>query len=189
MRVCKSFWAEKTGNATNDGNKYGIFECTDGRYLQGDYIRPVNTSDTCVYNFTLKNGTDYHPEETARCGYNSDGNHYCPKRRSKADYGNLNEADASTWTTFTNINCHFNSTIQYCRNIEDNAIYSLAYRLAMKNELENQNYYPLIAKNDRCVGDAIETTKNYYRVIDSAYGPMVTYLVLVAGFFALVSLY
>ena len=181
MRVCKSFWAEKTGNATNDNNKYGIYECTDGRYLQGSYERPVNESDTCVYNFTLRNGTDYHPEEVAKCGYNADGNHYCPKRRSKTDYGTLNDADVLTWNSFTSVKCHFNSTIQYCRDIEDNGVISLAYRLAMKNEMENHGFYHLIAKNDRCVWDAIETTKNYYRVIDSAYGTMLTYFALVTG--------
>ena len=190
MRVCKSFWAEKTGNQTADNNRYGIFECTNGRYLEnGGYERALNESDTCAYNFTLADGTDYRVEEVASCGYNSEGTHFCPKRRSRNEYSSLNEADAGTWNTFTNVNCHVNSTIQYCRGIEDNSIYSIAYRLFLKNEMETQNYYPLIAKNDRCVGDSIETTKNYYRVIDSAYGTMITYFTLVAGFLSLVLLY
>lgn len=188
--MCKSFWAENTGNTTSDSNKYSIFECTKGRILEvGGYDRGLGASDTCVYNYTLSNGKDFHPQEVATCGYNTDGLYYCPKRRSESDYKTLNDADKTTWNSFNDLNCHYNSTIQYCRKIEDNAVISLAYRLAMKNEMEVHGYYPLIAKNDKCVGDAIETTLNYYRVIDSAYGTMMTYFALVVGLFSLVLLY
>jgi hypothetical protein len=189
-RLCKTFWAENTGNVTADNSKETIFECTKGRVLEtGSYDRGINDVDTCVYNFTLKNGTDVHPQEVAQCGYNTDGRYYCPKRRAEAEYINANKADQTTWNSFSDLGCHSNSTIQYCRKIEDNAVISLAYRSSMRNELEVQTYYPLIAKNDKCVGDAIETTLNYYRVIDSAYGTMLTYFALVAGFFSLALLY
>lgn len=112
--------------------------------------------------------------------------YYCPKRRAEVDYKSNNDADVSTWGGYKDLGCHHLSTIQYCRKIEDNPVISLGFRLALKSEME-RDVYPLIAKNDKCVGEAITTTLNYYRVIDSAY--TLQYYALVAGFFILALLY
>jgi|JI10StandDraft_1071094.scaffolds.fasta_scaffold512150_1 hypothetical protein len=186
MRLCKTFWAESTGVLTDD-KKFTMFECTKGRALKdAKSSRGIGDDDQCQYNVTFANGTSYQVAEPAICGYNTDGMYYCPKRRAEVDYKSNNDADVSTWGGYKDLGCHHLSTIQYCRKIEDNPVISLGFRLALKSEME-RDVYPLIAKNDKCVGEAITTTLNYYRVIDSAY--TLQYYALVAGFFILALLY
>lgn len=189
-RLCSSFWAEITGNVTADTDKFTLFECTNGRTLTGGkYSRGVGDDDTCAYTYSYKDGTTGAGSEVAACGYNTDGMKYCGKRRDASEYKDLNSNDKATWGSYKDLGCHYNSTIQYCRKIEDNAVISLGFRSAMKNEFDSNGAYPFIAKCDRCVGDAIVNTKNYFRVVDLAYGTMLSYFALVVGFFSIALLY
>ena len=141
----------------------------------GQYARGIGDDDTWSYSYKLNDGQEYNINEIAMCGFNSDGMRYCPKRRHISEYQDLNRADQFTWNTFIDLNCHFNSTVQYCSKIEENRDISLAYRNAIRNEFDVYGYYPFIANCDKWVGEAIEFTAYYFNLLDSNNETMLEY--------------
>ena len=186
-RICKNYTAYVAMNDTRNGLYY---ECGGSpEKLFKKYDRHRDDSDFCDYNVTYHNGTSVTIRETPKCGYNADTYPYCPKRRGYSDYSGYNEIMTKLWEENQPL-CHHRSTIQYCRNIEDNHALSVGYREFMRYEVETTgDLYPLIANNKRCVGDVVLFTKGYWRIIDSALTTTLTYFALVAALFSVTYLY
>lgn len=188
FRVCENFYAYAT---TQIAEKiYPVLLCGKGPDANfTNYERKVNDEAECTYLSNIPEGTKVNFTAFAKCGYNHNGHHYCPKVRGYKDYEFWNDVDRGLWNATVPV-CHHRSTIQYCREIEDNPLISLAYRQFMLREWETSgDNYALIADSQRCSGEAITLTKSYYRMKDSAMGTVMTYFALVVGFMGLAYLY
>jgi hypothetical protein len=178
-RMCKSFFAVNTDERTKDGND--IFECVNAPVANfTDYAR-TGSNLTCEFNYKFADGKSIRKDEYAACGFNKDTSSYCPKRM-----GNINDSEKAafidTWKSLAPKECHHRTTIQYCPQIEDNPIVSAAFRLYMRRDWETtENNWSLIANSDRDVGNTISVTKNYWRIVDSAYSFAVSSIILATG--------
>lgn len=177
--MCKSFFAVNTNQRSKDGND--IFECANAPIANfTDYARS-GSNLTCEYSYKFADGRVIKADEFATCGYNKDTKAYCPKRMGNV-YDSEKLAFIDTWKDLAPKECHHRTTIQYCPKIEDNPIVSAAFRLYMRRDWETTgNNWALVANHDREVGNAISETKNYWRIVDSAYTATVSSIILAAG--------
>ena len=173
-RLCEDFWAFDTG-FRNDST-HAIYECSKGPEKNFDSYATSNSGFLCSYNLTANNGTVIsNLTETVKCGFNTDTNYYCPMRRGVNDFSARNAVDRSTWSSSENLNnstyvCHHRTSVQYCLHIQENFLYQKAFNLALLNEfITTGDNYPMIANNNRDVGNAITKTKNYWRIVDSSF--------------------
>lgn len=187
--VCENFYAYNTGVKANS-NKNPVLVCGSAPEKNfTSYKRSKGDDNMCSYTFQFANGTKGNYTYPATCGYNHDGAYYCPKFRGKDEYDVQNSNDRALWKDL-NVSCHHRSTMQYCRGVEDNVVVSQLMRFFMQTDYETTgNGYPYIANNDRCTGNAMVNTRNYWRIIDSAQGTVMTYFALVIGFISLAYLY
>ncbi len=165
-RVCENFWAIMTGKKSAS-NRY-LFECSGGPEKQfKDYTRQESDLN-CTFTLTANNGTTINSSHPATCGFNRDNNFYCPSRRGPTEYGPHNGRARETWKNAPST-CHHRSSIQYCPDIQNEFFMQKAFADVLRTEfITSENNYTMIANNDRCVGNAIMETKNYWRIIDSA---------------------
>lgn len=142
----------------------------------------------CEWILTLPNNTKVTLTESVVCGYNSDGKHYCPAKRSSQEYGKENEAARELWRKPPK--CHHRSTVQYCRQIEDDIVVSTHFRDELRTEfITTEINYALIADNKRCVGNTIVKTRDYWRIIDFANSDSLSYLYFIAAIITVTLLY
>jgi hypothetical protein len=176
--VCENFYAINT-NKTSEGGR-SLFECTGGPEKNFTNYNREDGNLTCSYVLTTKDGRQFNFTELAKCGFNRDTYFYCPSRRGPIEYSTHNANDRSAWRN-VNATCHHRSTIQYCRDIEDNIARSLMFRNFLRTEwITSGDNWSLIANNERCVGNAIKKTRNYWRLVDSASTSYLSYLSVVA---------
>ena len=143
--------------------------CTWGPTPNFDNFFRDNTGDSCSYNVTdpITNVTTP-VTELATCGFNSDNKSYCRKFRDEKEAGKIiNDAFQEAWKF--NLTCHVDTSLQYCKEIEDNVLKSVAIRalMAMIWQTEGANF-ALIANTETCVKSTI--LQDYYHMIDSAKG-------------------
>lgn len=188
--ICQTFYAVITEFTSAGGDKR-LFECTNGpEKAFTDYTRTDGNLD-CIYNMTRVSGggVTLNFTEQAKCGFNRDDKFYCPSRRGANEFSKENAADRTTWSSAPNT-CHHRTTMQYCKDVEGNIGRSLGFRNFMLHEWRTTgDNWPLVANNDRCVGNAIAATRNYWRLIDSAVGTMLSYAGFVASLFVMTFVY
>uniref|UniRef100_A0A7S3KNC0 Dickkopf N-terminal cysteine-rich domain-containing protein n=1 Tax=Euplotes crassus TaxID=5936 RepID=A0A7S3KNC0_EUPCR len=171
-RVCETFFAFNTGVKSNDGNF--LFECTEGLKKNFDSYKRRDDNLDCSFNHTFANGTSTEYNYTAVCGFNLDDNFYCPSRRGAEEYSEHNFRARETWERSTNLTCHHRSSIQYCPAIQNDFFWNKAFSDVRRTEFitEGDNW-PMVANHDRCVGQTIKKTMNYWRIIDSSYSSFI----------------
>jgi hypothetical protein len=168
--VCENFYAVIT-EQTSEGGTKRLLECTNGpEKAFGDHEYPRTDGNLdCVYNMTRTSGggVTLNFTELAICGYNRDDKFYCPVRRGAAEFSSQNALDRTTWSLAPNT-CHHRTTIQYCKDILYNIGRSVGFRNFLRTEwMTTGDNWPLVANNDKRVGNAIFSTRAYWRLIDS----------------------
>jgi len=165
-RVCENFWAFRIGkNSTS--NRY-LFECSGGPEKQFKNYARQDGNFECNFTITTNNGTQINTTHQAMCGFNKDSNFYCPSRRGPIEYESQNVIAREIWKNAPST-CHHRTSIQYCPEIQNKLLLQKAFADVLVTELITSEYnYTMIANNDRCVGNAIMETKNFWRIIDSA---------------------
>jgi hypothetical protein len=173
-RLCENFWAFDTGSRVD--NTHAIYECSKGPEKNFDDYGTSDAGFLCTYNLTANNGTVIRNiTETPKCGFNTDTDYYCPMRRGVDDFSNRNLVDRATWRSSEDFNnsttvCHHRTSIQYCIHIQESFFYQKAFNSAILNEwLTTGDNYPMIAENDKNVGNAITKTRDYWRIVDSSF--------------------
>jgi hypothetical protein len=181
FRPCESFFAFDTKHRSDDGKRV-IYECTGGFQRNFTDYRRSGSNLTCEYAIFAANGTFIDSEtHTAQCGWNRDSYFYCPKRRGAEEFATGNAIARDAWR-LNATECHHRSTIQYCPTIQNNFIVQRAFLETLRLEWVSEgDNFPKIAANDRCVGNAISTTRNYWRMIDSAQSTITGYFVFIVG--------
>lgn len=186
--VCENFFGVLTEEAPEGGAR--LLQCTEGYQREFEKDDRQQGDLDCKYSFKMPGtGQIQNLTLTAQCGFNRDTNYYCPARRGIKQFGTQNGLDRATWGDAP-ATCHHRSSIQYCEDIESNGIRSLAFRNFLRNFWITQgDNWSWVANNDRAVGNAIELTRNYWRLVDNSYSAAMSYLGLIAGFFALTFLF
>lgn len=187
--ACKTFVAVKTDQTDATAN-VPLYMCVDG-YEPGFDAHGSDAARNCNFTLNYGNGTSTPGAVSfpATCGYNKDTKIYCPMRRSQKVHGTENSNDAKTWADAPST-CHIRSSVQYCKDIEGEPLRSLAFRSAMQTAWKTAgDNYPLIANSDRCIGNSIQKTRNFWRLVDSATGAVLSYFGLIASLFVLTLAY
>lgn len=188
--VCENFYALLT-DITPDGQTKRLLECTEGPQRDFTEDARVDTNLDCKFyhNRVWGDGKPMNTTEQARCGFNQNDKFYCPSRRGSKQFSSENGADRTTWGTAP-ATCHHRTTIQYCREIESNIGRSLGFRNFLRTEWRTTgDNWPLVANNNRCVGNAVLQTRAYWRIVDSATGAALSFFGLIAGLFVMAFVY
>lgn len=187
--ACKTFVAVKTTEVA-EGANLPLYTCVDG-YEPGFTDPASDAARNCNFTLNYGNGTSTPGAVSypAVCGYNKDTKIYCPMRRSQKEHATENANDAKTWADAPST-CHIRSSVQYCKDIEGEPLRSIAFRSAMQTAWKTAgNNNALIANSDRCIGNSIAQTRNYWRMVDSATGTVLSYFGLIASLFVLTLAY
>jgi hypothetical protein len=177
--MCETFFAMNT-NKTQEGGINDLFKCVKGPEAQ--FTEQTRTMDnlTCVFNLNDTNGETKAFQEYAICGFNRDDKFYCPKRRGSM-FSAETLADRTTWNTFAPKECHHRTSIQYCPQIENNPVVSASFRAFLRTEWETtDDQGALVSNHDRCVGNAVGITRDYWRIRDNATSKVISVIALVA---------
>lgn len=191
--VCENFYAVITEATPEEGSTKRLFECTNGpekAFGDNEYAR-TDGNLQCIFNMTRTSGegVTLNFTETAKCGFNRDNKFYCPSRRGATEFSRENAADRTTWSTAPNT-CHHRTSIQYCKDIEGNIGRSLGFRNFLLHEWRTTgDNWPLVANNERCVGNAIVATREYWRFIDSATSTVLSYVVVATSVIVMTFVY
>lgn len=186
-RLCKNFWAFDT-KARVTGNRV-VYECSGGPKKNFTDYETTDAGFRCNYTVTNSNGTIVRNiTETPKCGFNTESKYYCPMRRGPDNFEVENSWDRGTWKLtedFTNSTCHHRSSIQYCIIIQNNFLYQQRFNSAIRNEFRTTgDNYPMIATNDKRVGNAIRKTRNWWRMVDSSFTANLNWFTAILGLMA-----
>lgn len=187
---CASFVARKT-DWVNETTNLPIYQCISG--YEKNFTEYANDQPTtCAWTINYGNGTvgpTGEITEPAVCGYNIDNKIYCPQKRSEMEHKSELSAAITTWASAPNT-CHIRSSIQYCKAIEDDVLKSVPFRAVGEFIWRTTgDNYPLVANSNRCIGNSIKTTREYWRIVDSATGTMLSYFGVIASLFVLTLAY
>lgn len=189
-QVCKTFAGNFT-EMTAEGVGFRQYQCTNGWERNFTEDGRTDPADQCEFIMQNPNegGENKNTTLPPVCGFNADTKYYCPARRGNSQFENENKNHATTWSRAPS-SCHHRSTVQYCKAIEDNIGDSLLFRDYLRVQwLTTGDQNALVANNRREVGNAIEQTRDYWRLRDGAYGTVLTYVTLIAGIFAMTFVY
>lgn len=149
--LCSSFYADN--GWTNTTFRFCTYPPTLNN--EDDFERKDPTNLDCEYTVYVPETAD--PEKknmTAKCGFNQNDSHYCPKLKGEFDFRGQVEDYQKMWNN--TFNCHVETTKIYCKDVKTQG-YRKLFADWLKDDLEteSESSYALYANNADCTHDII----------------------------------
>ena len=161
--LCKTFWANTTSNK---------HYCHDAERLDPGNNETFPDVGDKVCQFQTKNSTGSWVNNTAKvvahCGYGEKGLGYCPLRRGDSEF--VDKLSDLQGFLERDRDCHYQTSIQYCNDIEGKFFVSSEARdfiqLILRTSTDSYNAW--VSDVGSCAKETIAETMAYWRAVAGA---------------------
>lgn len=156
--LCYSFFASQGVKDTSR-----IFCTYPPSLVPENFDRPDPNNLDCEYKmYESDTGEFFHKNLTAKCGFNEDNAHYCPKFRGEFDFAGQAQEYRNMWNN--TFNCHIETSHLFCKDVTERGFKQLmAHWLKDIWETSSEDSFALVANNPKCSRQIIN--RAYWEIV------------------------